>query len=83
MLGHVGANVRRQRLKVGLTQEQLAEAADLDLTFVQRIERGKTNVGVVVLVKLADVLGVKPGALFRATKVPEVKRGRPRKARSP
>jgi transcriptional regulator with XRE-family HTH domain len=80
VLGFIGANVRRLRLKRGLTQEQLAEAADIDLRFVQRVEHGETNLGVAVLIKLADVLGVQPGVLFKPAELPEVKRGRPKKA---
>jgi len=83
VLGYVGANVRRLRLKKGLTQEALAEAAELDLRFLQRVERGQTNVGVAVVVVLADVLEVVPGALFRKASAPEVKVGRPRKAKRP
>jgi transcriptional regulator with XRE-family HTH domain len=81
VLGYVGANVRRLRLAKGLTQEALAEAAELDLRFLQRVERGQTNVGVAVIVGLADALEVPPGALFRKAVLPEVKPGRPRKAR--
>jgi transcriptional regulator with XRE-family HTH domain len=80
VLGYIGANVRRLRLKRGMTQEQVAEGAELDLRFLQRVEAGKTNLGVAVLVKLADVLGVAPGVLLRPAELPEVKRGRPRKS---
>ena len=81
-LGYIGANVRRLRRKRGMTQEELAEAAELDLTFVQRIELAKTNLGVAALVTIADALEVPPGALFRKAALPEVKRGRPRKGRA-
>ncbi|WP_338046355.1 helix-turn-helix transcriptional regulator [Polyangium spumosum] len=79
VLGYIGANVRRLRLSRGLTQEQLAEAAELDLRFLQRVERGQTNVGVAVIVALAGALGVPPGRLFRKATLPEAKPGRPRK----
>lgn len=82
VLGYIGANVRRLRLAKGLTQEALAEAADLDLRFLQRVERAQTNVSVPVIVALADALEVLPGALFRKGVLPEAKPGRPRKARS-
>ncbi|MDC0742605.1 helix-turn-helix transcriptional regulator [Polyangium sp. rjm3] len=71
--------MRRLRLSRGLTQEQLAEAAELDLRFLQRVERGQTNVGVAVVVALADALAVAPGVLFRKARLPEAKPGRPRK----
>jgi len=81
VLGYIGANVRRLRLKKGLTQEALAEVAELDLRFLQRVERGQTNVGVAVVVALADALGVAPGVLFKKAVLPDVKPGRPRKVR--
>jgi transcriptional regulator with XRE-family HTH domain len=79
VLGYVGANVRRLRVARGMIQQELADAAGVHAQFVQRIELGKTNLGVAALVKLADALGVEPGALFKPAKLPEVKRGRPRK----
>jgi len=79
VLGYVGANVRRIRVRRGLTQEALAERAAIDLTTEQRIERGATNLTVSVLVALADSLGVAPGLLLRAAKLTPARRGRPRK----
>lgn len=54
----VGSNVRRLRIAKGLTQEQLAFEADLDLTYVGGIERGKRNPSLLVLARLATALGV-------------------------
>lgn len=82
VLRYIGANVRRLRLARGLTQEQLAELAELDLRFLQRIERGQTNVGVAVIVALANALDVLPGMLFRKATLPAVKPGRPRKSKA-
>jgi len=39
-----GANVRRLRTARGLTQERLAELADLNIRTVQKIEAGQTNI---------------------------------------
>lgn len=83
MFDYIGANVYRARLRNGWTQEKLAEAADLDLRFLQRVERGKTNLSVVVVVALADALGVTPGSLFKKAVLPEVRRGRPPAKRRP
>jgi transcriptional regulator with XRE-family HTH domain len=38
-----GANVRRERARRGLTQEQLAERAEIATRNLQEIEAGKTN----------------------------------------
>ncbi|WP_079640192.1 helix-turn-helix domain-containing protein [Sphingopyxis flava] len=60
----VGGNVRQLRQKAHLTQEQLAFAAELDLTYVGGIERGRRNPSVIVLVRLAEALGVQPKDLL-------------------
>lgn len=53
----VGSNVRALRVAKGMTQEQLAFEADLDLTYVGGIERGKRNPSLLVMARLADALG--------------------------
>jgi transcriptional regulator with XRE-family HTH domain len=54
----VGQNVRRLRTKKGLTQEQLAFEAKIDLTYVGGIERGERNPSLIVMVRIADALSV-------------------------
>lgn len=46
------------RKAVGLSQEELAEKAGIDRTYVSQIERGISNPSLVVLVKLSQALGV-------------------------
>jgi len=55
----LGNAIRKQRLKLGLTQEQLAERADLHWTYISGIERGVRNVSIVNLTHIAIALGVK------------------------
>jgi transcriptional regulator with XRE-family HTH domain len=55
----VGANVRRLRQAKGLTQEELAFAAEIDLTYVGGIERGKRNPSLMVMARIAEALSVK------------------------
>jgi transcriptional regulator with XRE-family HTH domain len=57
-LRRLGANVRALRHARGMTQEQLAHAADLSLSDVGRIERAERDPGVRVLVRLARGLDV-------------------------
>jgi transcriptional regulator with XRE-family HTH domain len=83
LIRYVGANVRRMRLRRGLTQERLAEDAGLELRFVQRVERAETNLSVAALVGLADALGVPPGQLFKKAELPPAQRGRPKKRLPP
>ena len=60
----VGANVRRLRKERGLTQETLADEADLTPRHLGRIERGEGNPTVAMLGRLAQVLGVHPTAFY-------------------
>jgi transcriptional regulator with XRE-family HTH domain len=54
----LGRNVKRFRLQRKLTQEQLAFEAEIDLTYVGGIERGKRNPSLLVMVRIAKALGV-------------------------
>ncbi len=54
----LGRNVRRFRQQRGLTQEQLAFEAEIDLTYVGGIERGRRNPSLLVMAKIADALSV-------------------------
>jgi transcriptional regulator with XRE-family HTH domain len=75
--------VRRWRERRGLTQAALAEKAGLDLRHVQRVERARTNTGVLALVQIAVALGVAPGALFRRAAAAAPTRGRPPRKAEP
>jgi transcriptional regulator with XRE-family HTH domain len=55
----LGAEIRKRRLALGLTQEQLAEKADLHWTYVSGIERGIRNVSIVNLFHIATALDVR------------------------
>lgn len=60
----VGANVRRLRVERKLTQEQLAHDADIDLTYLGGIERGRRNPSISVVGRLAACLNVHPRQLL-------------------
>lgn len=81
-LAYLGANVRRERLRRGLTQSGLAEALEMDLRYLQKIESGSVNLRFHSFIRLAEQLGVPPGSLLHKVKVHEKKRGRPRKRSS-
>jgi transcriptional regulator with XRE-family HTH domain len=53
----VARNIRRLRVDRGLSQEVLAVDAEIDRTYVSRLERGLENPTVAVLEKLAGALG--------------------------
>jgi transcriptional regulator with XRE-family HTH domain len=60
----VGGNVRRIRLQRRMTQEKLAFEAELDLTYVGGIERGKRNPSLLVMARIARALSVPLGKLI-------------------
>ena len=59
----VGRALRRHRLAKGLSQEEFADLCELDRTYVSGIERGLRNPTVVVLERMAVVLGI-PSTTF-------------------
>lgn len=61
----VGANVRGLRLKRGLTQQQLADRADIAISTVTRIETDRHTPRLDVLLRVADTLGVASATLLR------------------
>ena len=61
----IGANVRAFRKKAGLSQERLAEKADLHPVYISQVERGTKAVSVEALWKLARALRVPMLELFR------------------
>lgn len=54
----LGQTIRKYRLEAGLSQETLAEHSDLHWTYVSQLERGKRNVSVDALRRIARSLGV-------------------------
>lgn len=58
VLSRLGRRIRELRLQTGLTQEQLAERADLHPTYLGGIERGERNLSLNNLDKLAEAMQV-------------------------
>lgn len=57
--------IRAQRKKAGMTQEKLAEKADLHHNFIGEVERGNQDISLGSLVKIARALGVRVSELTR------------------
>jgi transcriptional regulator with XRE-family HTH domain len=60
----VARNIRKLRVKIGVSQENLAVDAQIDRTYVSRLERGLENPTVAVLEKLASALNAEIKDLF-------------------
>ena len=79
--GALGLRIKELRERQGLSQEQLAERADLHVTYISGIERGQRNPGLNILASLAKALKTSLPALVADLR-PNVKvkvrdRGRP------
>ena len=55
-LERFGANIRRERNARNLTQERLAELADLNIRTVQKIEAGELNVLITTAIRIQRAL---------------------------
>lgn len=60
-----GKNVHRIRNQKGLTQEKLAERAEIDRRYLQRIEVGSANPGIKVIARFPAALNCRWSDLFR------------------
>ena len=67
------ANLRRPRHEKGLSQEELAHEADVNRTYMSKLERGGSYPGLEIIGKLAAVLEVEPAEFL---KLPPKKGGR-------
>jgi Predicted transcriptional regulator with C-terminal CBS domains len=59
-----GAEVKRRRTDLGMSQEQLAERADLHRTYVSDVEGGKRNPSLASIERLAKALGTSLATVF-------------------
>ncbi len=59
-----GEAVRKSRVRVGLTQEDLAERSGIDRSYIGGVERGERNPTLVVICKIADGLGIQLAELL-------------------
>ena len=59
-----GKTVRRLREDRGMSQQKVAEAANLSLNFLSDVERGVKSVTLGTILKLSHALGCAPGDLL-------------------
>ena len=62
-LQEFGKRIRDQRIALGLSQEELADKAGFDRTYISMIERGKRNLSLLNIRRFAETLGTTISAL--------------------
>lgn len=55
----LGETIRNRRKGIGMSQEKLAEKADLHPVYIGKIERGEQWISLHALLRVAKALGVK------------------------
>lgn len=60
-----GRVIAHRRRRAGLTQETLAEAAEVDVSYISQLERGVKSPTLRTLFRIAAGLGLAPSALLK------------------
>ena len=60
----IGLRIRQLRHEQNISQEAFADVCELDRTYISSIEKGRRNVSIVNLEKIANALNVNLSTLF-------------------
>ncbi|MBA3733552.1 helix-turn-helix transcriptional regulator [Patescibacteria group bacterium] len=63
-LTYIGLNIRRLRKKEGYTQEYFSKLIEMNRAYYGAIERGKYNITILNLLKIAKALNILPQDIF-------------------
>ncbi len=61
----VGIRIREMRVKVSMSQKDLAYSSDLDRSYLASVESGQRNISIVNLGKIANSLNISLSELFK------------------
>lgn len=64
LVGVFADNVKRKRLELGLSQEELAERAGVHRTYIGMLERREKNVTIYNIERIAAALNTRPSRLL-------------------
>jgi len=64
MLKEIGANIKKIRNLKGLTQEELAHLANLDRSYIGKLENGQKNISIQTMILIAKALDVDIRSFF-------------------
>ena len=70
LLLKLGGAIKKQRSRLGLSQEELASRCGFDRTYISMLERGKRNPSFLNLLKLAEGLQTSVSALTKGIQWP-------------
>lgn len=60
----VGKRIKELRHKLGISQEELADRADIHRTYIASLEVGKRNISIITLEKIVKALDVSMSEFF-------------------
>lgn len=69
LLKNISNTIRLFRINKGLSQEQLAQLAELDRTYISGVERGTRNLTINSLERIIIALGISYDDFFNSLKV--------------
>lgn len=72
VLMQIGAKIQRLRKKYGLTQEELADRAELSKGFISQLERDLTSPSIATLMDILECLGTNLQEFFSEVEPPKV-----------
>lgn len=58
-------NLRRLRAERGWTQQELADKAEMDRTYLSALERGAYSATIDMVAKIAGAFGVEPASMLK------------------
>ena len=64
MKARTGEAIKKRRVELQLTQEQVAFEAGISVTYLSEVERGRRNLALINLFKLSKALDTSLGELF-------------------
>lgn len=64
-----GNIIKSRRKLIGVTQEELADVAQISLSYVKLIEQGKANPSINVLVQILDAMGMEIQLVEKKSKI--------------
>ena len=71
-IDQIGRRIRERRKTLGWTQEELAEKANIDRSYIGGVERGERNLTFTMLCSICTALGCDVGTLAKG--IPEKRR---------